>query len=63
MTQNTFTETEVANLISIACNLVVCERGETLEKGFKQITDDKTLSDRLASHIVAVIQSCRNINY
>ena len=37
MAQNTFTEKEIANLISIACNLVVCERGEILEKGLSKL--------------------------
>lgn len=56
----TFSEEEVANLISYACNMVTCENGFQFEEGYKWLIKNKTISNDLASHIVAVIQSNRH---
>jgi hypothetical protein len=55
----TFSEEEVANLISYACNMVTCESGPQFEEGYKWLIKNKTISNNLVRHIMAVIQSCR----
>lgn len=56
----TFNEEEVVNLISYACDMVTCESGPQFEEGYKWLIKNKTISNDLVSHIMAVIQSNRH---
>ena len=58
-TEKSYVETEVANLISFVGNMITCKSGSDFEEGYKQLVKDRTISDRLTSHIMAVILSNR----
>ena len=54
-----FFEKEVANLISMVGDMIVNPDSKVYEHYYKYICDDKTLSNDLASHIIAVVNGCR----
>lgn len=54
-----FFEEEIANLISMTGDMITCT-ADDYSKYYKAICDDKNLSNELASHIIAVVQSCRS---
>lgn len=57
-----FTEEEVANLISMVADMIVTKDAKAYSDYYKQLCDNRTISDDLASHIMSIVQNCRH-NY
>ena len=59
---NTYTETQVANIISMVANLITSKPGLEYEEAYKWLIKNKSIGNKLASHIMTVVQSCRKTN-